>query len=193
VTEILNLQNNEFSGSIPTTIYNGNLQELQLGGNDIEGSIPSSISLMTSLRVLNLGNSSMSGELPSELFRLPILSELHLSNAKFGGELSEDFRGLNATLMGLSLDGNNFSGVIPAGLDDLKILGTCIGKIQHNFPDFPNLFPISELLRLENNPLLSGAVSTALCSRRGTGLGKLEELSVGCNIECNCCGDRPCP
>ncbi len=131
MTEILNLQNNEFSGAIPTTIYNGNLQELQLGGNNIEGSIPSSISLMTNLRVLNLGNTSMSGELPNELFSLPALSELHLSNAKFGGELSEDFRGLNATLMELSLDGNNFSGVVPAGFDDLKTLGTCIGKIRH--------------------------------------------------------------
>ncbi|GAX25382.1 hypothetical protein FisN_5Lh479 [Fistulifera solaris] len=170
--EILNLQNNKFSGSIPTEIYNGNLQELQLAGNDIEGSLPSSISLMTNLRVLNLGNTSMSGELPNELFRLPVLSELHLSNANFGSELSEDFRGLNATIMELSLDGNNFSGVIPVAFDDLMIL---------------------ELLRLGNNPLLSGAVSTALCSRRGTGLGKLEELSVGCNIECNCCGDRSCP
>lgn len=112
------------SGSIPAALYNGIYQELRLGGNDIKGSIPSSVSLMTNLRILSLGNSSMFGKIPSEIYRLPMLSELDLSNAGFEGELSEDFRWLNETLMKLSLNGNNFSGDIPGAFDDLKIIGT---------------------------------------------------------------------
>lgn len=125
MAEILNLQNNDFFGAIPTSLYSGNFRELRLGENDFEGSIASKISLMTKLRVLSLGDTSMSGKIPTEIFLLPMIRELHLSNANFEGELSEDFRWLNGTLMQLSLDGNNFSGDIPGAFDDLKILGTC--------------------------------------------------------------------
>lgn len=133
MTEVLDLQNSNLFGPVPATLLNGNLHELRLGGNDIEGSIPSSISLMTNLLILSLGNSSMYGKIPTELFRLPMLSKLDLSNANFEGELSEDFRLLNETLMELRLDGNNFSGDIPEAFDDLKILGTYKSTLRRLF------------------------------------------------------------
>lgn len=137
MTELFDLQYNNFVGSIPASFYNPNLRELRLGGNDIVGSISGNISLMTELRALSLENSAMSGKLPTEIYFLPKLKELRLSNANFEGELSEDFRWLNATLMELGLGGNNFFGEIPQAFDDLKILGMCTGA-----PHLSHLFSI---------------------------------------------------
>jgi hypothetical protein len=134
----------------------------------LEGIIRPEISQMTKLRFLYLGDSLIGGALPTELFGCP-LRELHLSNAKFDGPLPEDFINLSGSTVDILLNGNNFSGPIPQAFDDCTKL---------------------EELNLSGNPLVTGAVSTAICSRRGRGVSKVEVLEVDCAVECGCCGFR---
>jgi hypothetical protein len=167
------LQDNALNGAVPLELYNDHIQTLRLGGNDLEGSIPTEISQMTALRNIYLGNSRMGGELPHELFGLP-LRELHLQNAHFDGPLSEDLSDLRGTIREIVLNCNNFSGSIPQGLDE------CI---------------LVEKLDVTGNPLVYGAISEAICKRRrrfgrNKGVASLSVLGVDCAVECRCCGFR---
>jgi hypothetical protein len=69
VTDI-NLYGNNLNGSIPSSIGNlVNLQGLWLGNNQLSGSIPSSIGNLVSLQYLVLSSNQLSGSIPSSIDR----------------------------------------------------------------------------------------------------------------------------
>lgn len=170
--ELLNLQNNLFSGELPLSIYNGRLKKLYVAGNpDLEGTIPSQIGNMTSLVELKLGRTALGGTLPAELFATP-LQILQLNDASFYGPLPESyFAGLTETLVSLWLFSNNFDGPIP-----IQAIAATTGL---------------EELVLDGNPLLTGTIPASVCQLRGTSTGELNVLRVDCEyIPCaweGCC------
>lgn len=112
----LNLSHNQLSGLIPPDIGSfRSLETLDLSYNNLEGSIPSSVRGCASLRVLTLSHSGLCGELCS-------------------GELEEARAGCWRHLMNLEslrLDGNEFTGAVPAELGELRrleVLQLQVGK-----------------------------------------------------------------
>ncbi|XP_059451353.1 probable leucine-rich repeat receptor-like protein kinase At1g35710 [Corylus avellana] len=91
-----------------------NLVSLVLPGNSLQGSIPSSLLLLTNLTHLDLRDNQLNGSIPPKLGNLSNLN-LDLSYNHFNGSIPKDLGNLR-NLDVLSLGGNNFSGPIPSSL-----------------------------------------------------------------------------
>ncbi|XP_010925541.1 uncharacterized protein [Elaeis guineensis] len=114
---VFKASNNLFTGEIPATLAGiSRLQMLSLGGNQISGSIPPAVSAWTSLNVLNLSDNRLSGEIPAALGSLPVLTSLDLSGNQLSGEIPRAIGKL--TLNFLNLSSNQLSGEIPASLQN---------------------------------------------------------------------------
>ncbi|KAK4487132.1 hypothetical protein RD792_006447 [Penstemon davidsonii] len=95
---------------------------LNIGSNNMSGSIPNSIGLLTNLRSLNLYNNSLSGQIPSSIQNCTNLLKIDISNNKLVGCIP--------SLMGISLSklkilimrSNKLSGEIPNGICQLSFL-----------------------------------------------------------------------
>jgi len=74
----IEMPNNNVQGSIPADLaLLSRLQHLDLAGNDLQGTIPSQLGLLTDLKLLDLSNNpNLQGPLPSEIQNLPNLETL---------------------------------------------------------------------------------------------------------------------
>ena len=161
------IQTNEFEGTIPTELYGlTKLNTISLRENDaITGTISTLISQLTSLSVLQLGFTGLDGPIPEEMFVLTDLAELNLEGAGFSGPIPESFKRLNASLMDLFLNDNQFTGSVPVAFDYLTAL---------------------ETLQIQGNDL-TGSISAAVCAERGLRFQQLATLIVDCVVTCTCC------
>ena len=119
---ILNLRENQLSGSIPSELGNlTNLQSLSLQINQLSGSIPAALGSLTNLQKLWLRSNQLSGTIPSQLGNLTNLQELVLWSNQLSGSIPASLGNLtNLQLLSLSL--NQLSGSIPASLGNLTNL-----------------------------------------------------------------------
>lgn len=109
--------NNLFSGDIPASLAGiANLQSLSLGGNMISGSIPNAISTLTSLTDLNLSSNQLVGNIPASIGSLPVLTSLDLSNNRLTGQIPSAVG--NLKLYFLNLSSNQLSGDVPLALQN---------------------------------------------------------------------------
>ena len=101
----------------------GRVTELQLGPNNLQGSLPPELGALTSLRELDLGtNFLLRGPLPAELGNLTNLEVLSLSpNPLFDGPIPPEL-GRLVKLRVLDLSTTSLSGPIPAELANLTNL-----------------------------------------------------------------------
>ncbi|GLT51204.1 hypothetical protein SLA2020_246300 [Shorea laevis] len=119
---LLNLGTNNLTGSIPFTILHlPNLQTLCLDSNLLEGSIPKEIGHLKSLQYLNLSRNKLCGHFPTQLENCSLLEELYLSHNSMGGDLPSEI-GKMKNLSILDLSANNFAGPIPSALGHLTNL-----------------------------------------------------------------------
>ncbi|KAM7497448.1 hypothetical protein LguiA_021862 [Lonicera macranthoides] len=169
----LYLANNSFSGTIPINIGQimSKLRSLDLSSNKLNGSIPSSLVKIGSLRYLSLSKNRLSGKVhdqwmgeemnsidlsennlsdvfPASLCSLPYLFELKLSNNNFFGKLPISLKNCKK-LVFLDLGENKLSGSIP------KLIGESLLSLQE--------------LRLRANQF-EGNITKKLC--------RLQELHV---------------
>ncbi|XP_052883592.1 receptor-like protein EIX2 [Gossypium arboreum] len=82
----INLSKNKFTGSV-SPICNIIGEALNLGDNGFSGSLPSSLGCLISLEMLSLRSNKFSGELPSSLQNCTKLKFLDLSDNEFSGEI----------------------------------------------------------------------------------------------------------
>jgi Leucine-rich repeat (LRR) protein len=126
----LNLEGQNLNGTISSVI--GNLSELKhlyLGFNQLFGTIPQEIGNLSKLEVLSLWNNQLSGTISTELSNLLSLTSLELQSNSLSGTLPVEIGNLQK-LVNISLAQNSFSGALPStigNLSDLKFL-----DIQHN-------------------------------------------------------------
>ncbi|KAF8776333.1 hypothetical protein HU200_003560 [Digitaria exilis] len=136
--EHLSFQNNQLEGSLSSISKLINLVTLDLGGNGFGGNIPDSIGELKRLEEIHLDYNHLSGDLPSTLSDCRNIITIDLKNNNFSGELTKvapkvfelpvykdpslQYRMPNAFPKELNLAINNFTGVIPNEIGQLKTL-----------------------------------------------------------------------
>ncbi|XP_048326784.2 MDIS1-interacting receptor like kinase 2 [Ziziphus jujuba] len=172
------LQNFDFS-SFP------NLLRLDLNENNVTGTIPINIGLMSNLQFLDLSTNSLHGSLPLSLANLTKVYELDISRNQIKGILdprlfpqsSQSKTGL-LSIKNLLFQDNQLGGRIPEEIGNLKSLRLlALDGNYFNGPIPSSLCNLSDLsiLRLPNN-VLSGEIPAEL----GT-LTKLSDLRLFTN------------
>ncbi|GLT52223.1 hypothetical protein SLA2020_255750 [Shorea laevis] len=138
----MNLQSNNLVGSIPVTLGDMNfLLELNLGGNKLSGSIPR---MPPNLQIaLNLSSNLFHGTIPDSLSQLTSLEVLDLSNNRFSGEVPDSLVRL-VSLTQLILSNNQLSGVLPQFSKHLVVNISGNPHLIKNETPPPNTSPESE-------------------------------------------------
>nr|VDD59362.1 unnamed protein product [Brassica oleracea] len=132
----LDLSNNQLKGNLPSFVFglpsaleylslldnsfNGivfpHLRYMNFSSNHFQGTIPSSIGEMRSLQVLDMSSNGLHGQLPKPFISgCYSLKVLKLSNNQLQGGIFSNHANLTG-LVGLYLDGNNFTGSLEMGL-----------------------------------------------------------------------------
>jgi hypothetical protein len=101
------------------------VQSIDLMFNNLVGSIPTQIALLSSLRVLNLNGGDLSGTIPTEIGIMKNLTKLLLESTKLTGTIPSEV-GSCSRLTEMNLMGVELSGSIPTEIGHLSLLGTQI-------------------------------------------------------------------
>nr|POE51005.1 serine/threonine-protein kinase bri1-like 2 [Quercus suber] len=171
------LQNNSFSGPIPSNISDlmPSLQHLDLSENLLYGKIPLSISKIKNLNILVLRRNNLSGELPHQWNESQKgLRVVDISYNNICGKIPSSM-GFLGNLSALVLSNNNLSGEIPSSLQNCSIVSMDFGgnRLSGNLPSWieSDIF----MLRLRSN-LFSGTIPKKWCD-----LHKLHILDLAQN------------
>lgn len=122
--QVLDISSNMIFGSVQEDIgiVFPNLRYMNFSSNHLQGTIPSSIGEMKSLQVLDMSSNGLHGQLPKTFVGgCYSLKVLKLSNNQLQGEVFPKHANLTG-LVGLYLDGNNFTGSLEMGLLNSKKL-----------------------------------------------------------------------
>lgn len=159
----LQMQNNNLSGTIPPEVeVLTQLEVLDFHDNDIEGEIPPEIGNLTDLWGLALGENHLTGTIPPGIGQLAGLLTLQLMENELGGPIPPQLGNL-ANLSSLDLSGNELAGPIPGEFGMLTSI--VVLEIQDN-PGLTGALP-RELLNLrpaDFNPVQFYWYGTDLCS-----------------------------
>ncbi|CAA2982388.1 LRR receptor-like serine threonine- kinase EFR [Olea europaea subsp. europaea] len=127
--QILALQNNKLTGTIPSELGNSTtLELLYLGFNNLEGFITQELGNLYGLEVLNLQGNSLRGSIPNSLFNISRLRKLVLNQDYFLGSLPSSIGNNMPNLEVLYLDLNNLTGLSPTLSQILQRLPQCLGN-----------------------------------------------------------------
>ena len=165
----------------------GCVTSIELGGNDLSGTIPSEVGALSSLRVLDLSeNNNITGALPPELGNLSNLEHLNLSDQTGQSDRAQALTGRipielgNLTnLQTLDLSWHQLSGDIPSALGNLTNLQTLDlasnGNVSGEIPSELGGLTHLRSLRLNHNDLRGG-----IPAELGR-LSDLQQLSLSSN------------
>lgn len=118
----------------------GLLEHLWLDQNNLMGTIPEELYLLTSLKTLSYGINHLHGAISTHIGKLTRLEALGAHGIKDGGRVPSEL-GLLTNLQGLGLSDNNHEGAFPTEIWQLQNLAT---------------------LLLYLNPLMTGTIPTAI-------------------------------
>ncbi|XP_031274243.1 probable leucine-rich repeat receptor-like protein kinase At5g49770 [Pistacia vera] len=146
---------NRLSGSIPPQLFSSDmvLLHLLLDGNQLTGTIPSTLGLVQTLTVLRLDGNALAGEVPSNLNNLTSINELNLANNELTGPFPD--LSLMNYLNYVDLSNNSFDpSDAPSWFSTLPSLTTLIvehGSLRGLVPDKLFSFPFIQQVKLRNN------------------------------------------
>ena len=159
------LETNTISTWYGVTVSSGHVTRLTLGGNLLNGPLPTGLNDLSSLQKLDLHNNQLTGSIPAELANLSALQELDLYGNYLSGTIPAALGNLTL-LTSLTLGLNQFSGSIPPELGNLTNLTTLwlndnqlTGSIP---PELGNLKKLT-VLALGINPL-TGSIPPELAN-----------------------------
>ncbi|KAL6577989.1 hypothetical protein OROMI_010317 [Orobanche minor] len=146
---------NKLSGEIPSQLFGSDMSLIHvlLDGNRLEGSIPSSITLVQTLEVLRLDRNSLKGIVPSNLNNLTDIIELNLAHNMLSG-LLPNLTGMNS-LNYVDLSNNSFKqSKAPDWFSTLPSLTTLVieyGPLEGTVPSEIFSLPQIQEVKLRNN------------------------------------------
>ncbi|KAJ4966417.1 hypothetical protein NE237_018266 [Protea cynaroides] len=115
----LDLSSNELYGTIPDDIgMLSALTHLDLSSNALYGTIPDDIGMLSALTHLDLSSNGLNGTIPDHIGMLSALTHLDLSSNRLYGTIPDDI-GMLSALTHLDLSSNRLYGTIP---DDIGML-----------------------------------------------------------------------
>ncbi|KAL0427257.1 UNVERIFIED_CONTAM: Receptor kinase-like protein Xa21 [Sesamum latifolium] len=152
---MIDLGVNNLQGSIPSEFgHLSNLQELYLSFDNLSGEIPMSIFNISTLQVLALTRNSLSGGLPIDMaVRLPNLRGVFLGSNQLTGPIPSTISN-GSVLSVIDLGYNLFSGNIPISLGNLLQLQTIILE-GNQLTNDPTKTELEFLTALTNCPSLN--------------------------------------
>lgn len=170
VTEIV-FEENNLVGTIPTEL--GLLSNLAVWGMErggLTGTIPTQVGLLTNLIFIDLDFNALTGSLSSELLSLTALTQLDLNNNQLTGSINGI--GVFPDLTFLQIHSNLFTGTVPESLGDSSNLGA---------------FTLHQTS-------VGGTMPQSVCNLLVSNGGVLTSLIADCSlptpdIVCNCCTD----
>ena len=139
-----------YAAGVPACNADRKFSNLVLGANDLVGTLPAEIGLLSNgleaINVRGLSSLNLNGTLPDSLRFLTMLKELSVPGNSFTGTIPSALRGLDA-LEELDFNGNKYKGKIPgtrlSSIKSLKSLnlGDCdfTGEIPTQFGKLKNL------------------------------------------------------
>lgn len=160
------------------------LTYLDLGFNGLVGPIPSSIGVLTQLKVLLLMFNRISS-IPSSIGSLRSLTVLYAEGNAISGSLPSTLGGMT-NLNILSLYENRITGVIPANIGDMKLLDIIyldVNSLSGTIPASMSALTALTTLTLQKNFLTMGALDTVPPSTFS-----LTTQQSELNISANCLG-----
>jgi len=144
--------------------YGGALTSLSLVSNQLNGTIPSSISGLSTLASLVLTSNMLYGSIPFSMGGLTALSTLYLNQNQFSGTIPTSLGSLTQMTGLITLDGNQLTGTIPPSLGSLTgLFGFYASSNQLNGTIPSSLGSMTSLraLCLDHNQL-SGSIPSSL-------------------------------
>ncbi|KAL2477579.1 Leucine-rich repeat receptor-like serine/threonine-protein kinase BAM1 [Forsythia ovata] len=162
----MNLSNNQLSGSLPFSLSNlSSLQILLLSGNNFSGPIPPSIGELHQALKLDLSRNSLAGKIPPEIGNCVHLTYLDLSQNSLSGSIPPEICN-NRILNYLNLSRNHLNDTIPNSIGSMKSLTTA----DFSFNDLSGKLPESGEFSVFNassfagNPRLCGSLLHNPCN-----------------------------
>ena len=104
-----------------TVDFTGRVTELELGDNNLMGTLPAELGSLSKLTNLNLRYNPLEGQIPPELGNLTSLRALRLYGTDLYGEIPRELANLT-NLERLLIFSNELSGAIPVWLEELTNL-----------------------------------------------------------------------
>ncbi|KAI3775464.1 hypothetical protein L1987_50041 [Smallanthus sonchifolius] len=142
----MDFSGNRLSGTIPTSLtLLESLKFLNLSSNQLNGEISTSFGDLISLQNLSLSSNSLSGSIPGSISTLSRLVHLDLSSNQLNGTVLRSISEMKG-LKYLNLEKNNFHGVMPFNLSFINKLD--VFKINGNDNLCYNHSSISKKLKL---------------------------------------------
>lgn len=102
------------SGKLPAFTKRNSLQILQLQGNALSGSIPRDIIHCQKLARLELGHNEITGLIPAQLASIPEINSIELSYNELAGTIPAEFNNCSS-LKFFNVSYNDLSGQVPSG------------------------------------------------------------------------------
>jgi Leucine-rich repeat (LRR) protein len=174
VVDAIDLGNNQLRGSLPRSLGNlRSLRSLDLPVNQLRGELPPELGRLRNLRRLELAGNELSGRIPPKLGSLVRLRWLNLSGNRLRGPIPDTLASLTR-LQVLGLGQNQLTGELPRWLGSLvQLVILAVGENQLTGEIPEEIFDLEHLreLSLEENGL-SGRIPT------GIGNHELQEIRL---------------
>lgn len=179
----LNLYGNNLGGTIPASLsLLTNLTYLGFSGNPLVGNIPDVFGTLNNLEFISIANTQISGSIPASLGSLSKLQSLYLHDNQLTGNIPESFSALTSLRL-LHLMANQLSGGVPSvvtSMTSLQYLYLLKNNLTGNIPS-----EISQLRKLVGFDLsynqLSGTIPNSFSLLTNlVNLGFNNNLLSGC-------------
>lgn len=165
----IDLTSNNLIGSLPASLSGlTSLQSLLLGTNQLTGTIPTGLGTLANLQTLILFQNSLTGGIPASLGTRTSLQVLNLSGNQLSGPIPDQLGALTQLRL-LALTNNSLTGSLPASLSALtgvQVFDLSRNQLTGAIPAGYGALQNTIALNLNNNQL-SGCFPTsltALCS-----------------------------
>lgn len=174
----IDLSENALTQSLPGEIgllSTSMIQSMKLETNSLEGTIPSEIKELTSLRTLSLTRNKLGGTIPSAIGNLRNLEALFLSYNQLKGTLPVSLANLGK-LKDLDLSQNGLAGTIPARIGLMTSLVTV--ALSRNALTGLTPTQISELTSLTSLDLSGNDLTPSFADGTGKAMRSLQVLAL---------------